>query len=101
MLKLFNFLRRHRKLSRARNRRQPTQVTSSVACEVLEVRQVMTADLQVALVNGVLQINGNDQANEIIIRQSGNDVTVDGVTGRWQQPAAILVHAYGGNDVVR
>jgi hypothetical protein len=78
---MFNILRHRPSLFRSKKRRQSSSIP--VACEVLEVRQVMTANLNVSIANGVLQIDGDNSNNTIVVRPVGSTrISIDGVAGK-------------------
>ena len=52
---------------------------------------------------GVLQITGTEQADKILVRQAGGQITVSGVPGLFavSQIQRIEVSGLGGNDIIR
>ena len=70
--------------------------------ESLEKREVMAANFTAALADGVLAINGSEQADTIIVRQANNQITIDGFDGKFDasKVTALKIDARGGDDVI-
>jgi RTX calcium-binding nonapeptide repeat (4 copies) len=74
----------------------------SLNMESLENRQMMAANLTVALTDGVLAIVGTEQADTIVVRQVNNRLSVDGVSGSFDASnvKGIAIDSRGGHDYV-
>ena len=71
--------------------------------ESLENRQMMAANLTASLTSGVLSIDGTHQGDTIVVRQIGNQISIDGVAGRFDasQVTLIAIDSKQGNDFIR
>ena len=68
--------------------------------ELLEERRVPA--LTASISNGVLSIIGTDAPENIVVKQIGNAIMINGVWGRFRggQISSIFVDACGGNDSI-
>ena len=69
--------------------------------ETLQRRELMAADFDVSMVDGVLRIVGTELDDQVDVRQINDRITIDGVEGDWRRPESLLVFGIGGNDVIR
>jgi Ca2+-binding RTX toxin-like protein len=60
-------------------------------------------NLTASLVDGVLAIKGSDQADTIVVRQTGNRISIDGLGQGFDADGirGIVIDAHGGDDDVR
>jgi Ca2+-binding RTX toxin-like protein len=74
----------------------------SLKIESLEQRAMMAANLTANLSDGVLAITGTDGADTILVRQSSDQIRVDGVVESFSAASvkAVLIDAKAGDDYV-
>lgn len=70
--------------------------------EALECRDLMSAGVTGTIGNGVLKLHGTSGNDSIVLRQSGNQVTIDGFSTALdaRQIQRIEINAGAGNDTV-